>query len=142
MLNKAFGPVAKVLMLALRQPTLKKSLLAKDLEEIKVDATWRKLLVEVVYGDARDALTEALAAPAVCEDTLEHFKWRVDAIISTSSLARVLKPTITMQVRTSGKAEHTFEVPMGKFHELRYEVACLLKEMETLESRSILNIAS
>ena len=33
-----------------------------------------------------------------------------------------------------------FQVPVSKFHELRYNVAFVLKEMEDLEKRSILKI--
>ena len=33
-----------------------------------------------------------------------------------------------------------FQVPVHKFHELRYSVAYVLKEMEDLEKRSILRI--
>ena len=33
-----------------------------------------------------------------------------------------------------------FQVPVAKFHELRYNVAFVLKEMEDLEKRNILKI--
>ncbi len=55
--------------------------------------------------------------------------------ISTNSLHRVLRPHLTLQCRLTDGAVHTFGVSRERFHELRYTVARLLKEMQDLESR-------
>ncbi len=77
---------------------------------------------------------------AVRYPTLEELKWRVDVTISSSSLSRVLKPTILMQTTTSDGKQKSFELSLDKFHELRYNVAKVLKDMEDLEKMPILKI--
>ncbi len=93
--------------------------------------------------------------------TLDHLRWRVDVGISTSALARTLKPTVLMQVHgrqcfvdapgvsrlscatqmtLSDGSVKTMEMPVEKFHELRYNVAYVIKEMESVEKKSILKI--
>ncbi|XP_071126097.1 COMM domain-containing protein 5-like isoform X2 [Mytilus edulis] len=71
---------------------------------------------------------------------LDSFKWRADVAISTSVLNRALEPTVLMEMTLSNGNIHKFEVPTSKFHELRYNVAFVLKEMEDIEQRNILKI--
>eukprot|EP01112_Ceratiomyxa_fruticulosa_P009221 TRINITY_DN2401_c0_g1_i1.p1 TRINITY_DN2401_c0_g1~~TRINITY_DN2401_c0_g1_i1.p1 ORF type:complete len:210 (+),score=33.90 TRINITY_DN2401_c0_g1_i1:173-802(+) len=72
--------------------------------------------------------------------TLTSLRWRVDVIISSSNLARVLTPLLTMQVTDSAGEIRTFELTIDRFHELRYNVAKVLKDMEELEQLQILKI--
>ena len=69
---------------------------------------------------------------------LKQFKWRTDVAISTSSLKRALKPSVLMQMELSNGKMHTFEVPTDQFHKMRYNVAFVLKEMEDLEKRPVM----
>lgn len=77
---------------------------------------------------------------AVHLNRLESLKWRVDVGISTSVLNRLLEPSVHMEMILTDGSIHHIEVPMQKFHELRYNVAHVLKEIEGLENRSILKI--
>ncbi|XP_071087895.1 COMM domain-containing protein 5-like isoform X2 [Haliotis cracherodii] len=71
----------------------------------------------------------------------EEFQTDIASVIfGNSVLNRVLEPTVMMEMTLSNGRIHTFEVPVSKFHELRYNVAYVLKEMEDLEKRSILKI--
>lgn len=54
---------------------------------------------------------------------LEKLRWRVDVIISSGSLSRVLRPTILMQMILSNKVIKTFEVSIEQFSQLRLGVA-------------------
>lgn len=54
---------------------------------------------------------------------LEKLRWRVDVIISSGSLSRVLRPTILMQMILSNKVIKTFEVSTEQFSQLRLGVA-------------------
>ncbi|KAF3693581.1 COMM domain-containing protein 5 Hypertension-related calcium-regulated gene protein [Channa argus] len=94
----------------------------------------------VVFGNRRAALESAASQKDPHLPTIEDFKWRVDVAISTSSLARALQPSVLMQMKLSDGSFHRFEVPVSKFHDLRYNVALILKEMNDLEKRSILKI--
>jgi hypothetical protein len=72
--------------------------------------------------------------------TLDNLTWRVDVTISSNSLSRILKPTILMTTTTSDGQKKTFEVSVEQFHELRYNVSKVLKEMEDIERLQILKI--
>lgn len=69
--------------------------------------------------------------------TLQSCTWTVDVTISSSSISRILEPVIEMNLTLSDGLVKTFEVPVSRFHTLRYRTATLLKEMEDLEKRSI-----
>jgi len=71
---------------------------------------------------------------------LAQFKWRVDVTIMTSSLNRVLKPSVLMQITTTTGKIHTFEVSPNMFHKLRYAVARLLKEVDNVDNLPILSV--
>jgi len=134
----------KLLQAAIRLSTtsLKAEMLTEDLTEIKIPKEFITDIVGIVYGHKGGAVLQRQAvnnAPHL--STLESIKWRVDVAISTSVLNRVLQPTITMELILDNGKVHHFEVPVSKFHELRYNVASVLKEMEDLEKRSILKIA-
>uniref|UniRef100_A0A7N6A6U6 COMM domain-containing protein 5 n=1 Tax=Anabas testudineus TaxID=64144 RepID=A0A7N6A6U6_ANATE len=88
----------------------------------------------------RAALESAASQKDPQLPTIENFNWRVDVAISTSSLARALQPSVLMQMKLSDGSFHRFEVPVSKFHDLRYNVASILKEMNDLEKKSILKI--
>ncbi|KAJ6663353.1 hypothetical protein lerEdw1_010490 [Lerista edwardsae] len=96
--------------------------------------------VTVAFGNRRPVLEAALQEQTSKLPRINDFRWRVDVAISTSSLARALQPSILMQLRLSDGTAHRFEVPVAKFHELRYNVALILKEMNDLEKRSVLRI--
>nr|XP_033801897.1 COMM domain-containing protein 5 isoform X2 [Geotrypetes seraphini] len=85
----------------------------------------------------QEAFKEDLKDLRIPEDFITDF---ASLIFGNSSLARALQPSILMQLKLSDKTSHRFEVPVAKFHELRYNVALILKEMNDLEKRSILKI--
>ena len=57
-----------------------------------------------------------------------------------SALNRTMEPSILAELTLSDGKVKTFEVPVSKFHELRYNVAYVLREMDSLEQRSILKV--
>jgi hypothetical protein len=64
---------------------------------------------------------------------LDGLQWRVDVAISSSSLLRVFRPSIMMQMVLSDGRMKTFDVSVEQFHQLRYNVAKVLREMQELE---------
>lgn len=70
---------------------------------------------------------------------LADVRWRIDVTISTTSLARVFKPSIPMQLTLSDGTISNFECSVEKFHELRYSVAKALKNAQDLQQHPILN---
>ncbi|KAJ3588294.1 hypothetical protein NHX12_011887 [Muraenolepis orangiensis] len=94
----------------------------------------------VVFGSRRAALEAVTSQRDPHLPTLDDLRWRVDVTISTSSLLRALQPLVLMEMKLSDGSVQQFEVPVSKFQELRYNVALILKEMNHLEKRSVLQI--
>ena len=67
--------------------------------------------------------------------TLDEVRWRLDVIISSSSLQVVLRPQLTLQCTLSDGSAHAFHVSRQHFNELRYTAASCLKAMDDLEAR-------
>eukprot|EP01114_Cavostelium_apophysatum_P010805 TRINITY_DN2492_c0_g1_i1.p1 TRINITY_DN2492_c0_g1~~TRINITY_DN2492_c0_g1_i1.p1 ORF type:complete len:206 (-),score=36.64 TRINITY_DN2492_c0_g1_i1:80-697(-) len=86
------------------------------------------------------AFEEALVDNRLRYPTLQELRWRVDVTLSTNAMARVLRPTILVQVSTSDGKRKTFDMSVEKFNELRYNVAKTLKEVEDVEKLQILKI--
>jgi len=86
-----------------------------------------------VLQDKMTEESQQLALPS-----LESIRWRVDVTISTTSLSRVFRPTVTFSITLSNGKVRTFEVSMEKFNELRYNVAKLLKLTLDLEKHPML----
>lgn len=67
-------------------------------------------------------------------------KWRIDVTILTSSLNRLFKPSILVQMTDTDGNIHTFEMSTSKFHHLRMQIAMLIKELDATENHPILQI--
>ncbi|XP_070554256.1 COMM domain-containing protein 5-like [Ptychodera flava] len=137
-----YSGLCTLLRCALRLPqtSLKADVFKEDLKELKIPDDFIVDLASAVYGSKRAVIDDASIKQRTRLPSLERLKWRVDVAISTSVLNRVLEPTIMMEMTLSNGSIHNFEIPVSKFHELRYNVAYVLKEMEDLEKRSILKI--
>jgi len=72
---------------------------------------------------------------------LDKLRWRIDVVISSGSLSRVMRPSILMQLILSDGKIETFVVELGQFHALRYGVAKLLREMQAIERHPIMRVA-
>ncbi|XP_046669625.1 COMM domain-containing protein 5-like isoform X2 [Homalodisca vitripennis] len=62
-------------------------------------------------------------------------KWRIDIIISSRDLSRILEPVICLEFNLDSGERQSVEMPVSKFHSLRHSIALLLKEMETVNQR-------
>jgi len=127
----AFEGIYSILVAAVRRK-LKDSVFASDLEEVLFPEPYLADLVKF-YTARREDLSAAATQHRDSWPTLSHLDWRVDVTISTSALSRVFKPSVTMQMTLSDGTIRTFECSLSKFHELRYGVARVLKDMQDLE---------
>eukprot|EP00118_Oscarella_pearsei_P022430 m.259530 g.259530 ORF g.259530 m.259530 type:complete len:221 (+) comp40422_c0_seq15:38-700(+) len=141
-IQTVFSGLQVLLQSALRLPraSLKSETFQADLKEMKIPAELIPGLAKAVFGPKRDDLDESAIEHRVRLPTLQSMKWRVDVSISTSSLNRVLDPLVLMELTLSDGRIRMFEVPVSKFHELRYNIAYVLTQMEDLEKRNILKI--
>lgn len=114
--------------------------LQTDLTEIRFPQAFTQDIGRVVQK-GRTILEEIAEDQRIRFPSLSSLKWRVDVVISSSFAARVLTPVILVEVETKTEGgKKTFEIPVEKFHELRYHVAKVLKDMEELEQHPILKI--
>ncbi|XP_065053535.1 COMM domain-containing protein 5-like [Rhopilema esculentum] len=141
-LLSAYAGILQILTLAFRFPpgSLKKDVFVKELSDLKVPPELIEDLTNVVFSAKQHEIDKKLIENRIQLPKLDSLRWRVDVGISTSVLNRVLEPTILMEMNLDNGKSETFEVPVSKFHELRYNVATVLKEMEDLEKHSILKI--
>jgi len=137
-----FSGLLKLIKVALRIPptSLKQEVFKEDLLELRIPEEYVADIASVVFGSRRSAIDKNFQNKSPSLPKLESFRWRVDVGISTSVLNRVLEPYVIMEMKLSDGSIQQFEVPSSKFHELRHNVASVLKEMNDLERRNILKI--
>lgn len=111
-----------------------------DLKEMNVPDPIIKDFVMAIRG-SRFELEGALQEHRVRFPRLDGLTWRVDVTISTSRVAKALKPTILMQMVLSNGSIKTMEVPLDQFHQLRFNVASALKDMKKISRHPIMRIA-
>ncbi|KAL8617172.1 hypothetical protein ACOMHN_014342 [Nucella lapillus] len=120
--------------------SLKQQHFKEDLEELGIPSEFHDDFSACVFGPKRPSIDSRQLTSRPRLPQLLQLKWRVDVAISTSVLSRVLEPSIIMETIFSNGSTKVFEVPVSQFHQLRYSVAYVLKQMEDLEKRSILKI--
>lgn len=72
---------------------------------------------------------------------LDKLRWRVDVVISSGSLSRVMRPSIMFQLILSDGKIETFECSLEQFHQVRHGVAKLLRDFQTIERHPIMRVA-
>lgn len=104
------------------QYKIKNDIIRNDLLKMNVPSHVIDDIIRVIrisrFDIERAALSHRIRFPR-----LEKLRWRVDVIISSGSLNRVLRPTILMQMILSNKVIKTFEVSIEQFSQLRLGVA-------------------
>jgi hypothetical protein len=73
--------------------------------------------------------TKATVAPIITSLT-----WRVDVVISSSAVNRVMQPFVILKLGLSDGTFHTIELNNKAFHDLRYRTAEVLHSLHKLES--------
>jgi len=139
----AFGAVCALLERALRR------LAALGADEAEGAAALAALGLEAplaadVAGAARRgraALLAAAEAAAPRGPGVASVRWRVDVIISSGALGKVMRPAVLMELTLTDGARETFDVPLESFHALRFSCAKVLSEMASVEGSPILRIA-
>ncbi|XP_042879842.1 COMM domain-containing protein 5-like [Penaeus japonicus] len=130
-----YAGIITLLRTALRMNTVttRQDMLAVDLKNLGLPEEFASDVCKVVYGPARPDIDSQLIASSPSLPHLVKLEWRVEVTISTSWLSRVLEPVVMMRMSTSDGALHTFQVPLSKFHQLRFTVANLLQQMGALK---------
>jgi COMM domain containing 5 len=93
-----------------------------------------------VINKSRATLEDAALKSRIGFASLGKFRWRIDVIISSGSLSRLMRPSILMEMTLSNGHVRTFEVSVQQFNQLRYGVAKMLKDMQMLERHPVMRI--
>jgi hypothetical protein len=65
---------------------------------------------------------------------------RVDVTISSSEIAKVMRPTVLLEIHTSDARILTADTPLDVFQALRYQVAKALAELGQVDAHPALKI--
>lgn len=101
---------------------IKNEIIRNDLLKMNVPIPVIDDLIRVIRLSRFD-IERAALANRIRFPRLEKLRWRVDVVISSGSLSRVLRPTILMQMILSNKVIKTFEISIEQFSQLRLGVA-------------------
>lgn len=113
--------------------------LKKDLESLNFPDYVCEAFLKV-FKKKRKKIEKMAIGSSIRYPTMKSAQWRVDVTVSTSSLSRVLKPSILMQITLSDGTIKTFEMQVDQFHQLRYNVAKTLQYMRKIENKAIMSL--
>eukprot|EP01124_Arcella_intermedia_P022187 TRINITY_DN3256_c0_g1_i1.p2 TRINITY_DN3256_c0_g1~~TRINITY_DN3256_c0_g1_i1.p2 ORF type:complete len:248 (+),score=65.16 TRINITY_DN3256_c0_g1_i1:34-777(+) len=131
-----FAGLLTILRVAIRE-RVTEEVFKEDLAALQIQPEFISDLNSVLKKSQAD---EAMQQKHVTFPRLLSVDWRVDVTISTSEMQRVLKPTILMRTLDDSGNIKTFEMNSEQFNKLRYSVARVLKEFDTIEKLQILKI--
>lgn len=113
--------------------------LKTDLAVLEVPEAIAVQLLHSIHN-AREGLEQKASADAIGVPKLSGMRWRVDVVLSSSAVSRVMRPSVLMRIVLDDGSVRTFEVPLAQFHQLRHGVAKTLAEMQRLERHPIVRI--
>mmetsp|Transcript_68113 Transcript_68113/g.188761 ORF Transcript_68113/g.188761 Transcript_68113/m.188761 type:complete len:243 (-) Transcript_68113:2592-3320(-) len=137
--NVIFTAIHSIIRTAVRNRT-KASVVAADLKAINVPPPFVDIIIKVMKQERFQLETQSVVTRTRFP-RLDNLQWRVDVAISSSSLLRVFRPSILFQMSLSDGSIKTFEVSVEQFHQLRYNTAKVLRDMQELERHPIMRIA-
>jgi hypothetical protein len=144
-LNLLLTAIYLILRQAIRTKS-KLSVVRADLTKMKLPASFSEAVC-LELGQSRMAIESIVLANRLQFAKLEKVRWRIDVVISSGSLSRIMRPSILMQVFyimflcfASAVADawfamtpqqmilkngsvKTFEISIEQFNQLRYSVA-------------------
>ena len=135
--GKLFTAVYLILRTAVRMRST-----AKDVAGLSGLGIGEEVVADIVnvVKAQRSAIEDVATVSAPACPRLASTRWRVDVAISTSSLQKCLKPSVLMQLGLSNGKLKNFELPLEKFHELRFNVAKALRAVQDLEAHPLIRV--
>ena len=84
---------------------------------------------------ASDEVEKLISAPS-----LTSLTWRVDVVLSSSSVTRVMQPFVILRVGLSDGTYKTIELSIKAFHDLRFRISEALHSLHKLESNYLFTL--
>ena len=115
------------------------AIIVTNLKEMHVPETVADDLGNAI-NKCRSALEMNAVTKSIGFPKISSFRWRVDVVISSGSLSRVMRPNIVMQLALSDGRIILFDVSIQQFNQLRYGVAKMLQNMSNLERHPMMRM--
>eukprot|EP01041_Mallomonas_annulata_P007111 gene7111-14461_t len=97
-------------------------------------------LINAALIDIREKLEKKFTIEPMGFPKIKKLRWRVDVVMSSGTLSKVMQQTVTMQISTTDGMVRTFEVSQEKFAEMRQGVAKAMNSLQRLERHPIMRI--
>ena len=132
------GVVSAVIVIAryvFKNPIIRQEHFDEDLRNLKIPDACIGILNKMLFSANRATIDNSIVHSRVSLPRYVAFKWRVDVTISNTHLQRALTPTVLGEIQLTNGTSALFEMSIDKFHELRFNVALVLRDMEEIESQ-------
>ena len=143
--DESKGVISAIIVIArcvFKNPIIRQEHFEEDLRNLKMPDTCISILNKMLFGANRTVIDSSIVNSRVSLPRYLAFKWRVDVTISNTYLQRALTPTVLGELLLTNGKSALFEMSIEKFHELRFNVALVLRDMEEIESQhSALKVA-
>ncbi|XP_011498055.1 PREDICTED: COMM domain-containing protein 5-like [Ceratosolen solmsi marchali] len=108
------------------------------LQELKFSPECIQDIFSVLTGPKRLDLITSFTNKVDFFPHLIACKWRVDIIISSNLMSKILEPHVLLEWILSNGESYTFELSLPRFHQMRHAVAKLLLEIQRLEVYNVI----
>eukprot|EP00735_Rhodelphis_limneticus_P013048 TRINITY_DN6532_c0_g1::TRINITY_DN6532_c0_g1_i1::g.13427::m.13427 TRINITY_DN6532_c0_g1::TRINITY_DN6532_c0_g1_i1::g.13427 ORF type:complete len:201 (+),score=23.97,sp/Q9ERR2/COMD5_RAT/31.47/7e-17,HCaRG/PF07258.9/5.6e-23 TRINITY_DN6532_c0_g1_i1:76-678(+) len=115
--------------------TLKESQLVQYLKDLSIPESHSSLIIQA-RAACGNRFSDFALKQRVSPANIVDFSWRVDVVITTTNLSLVKQPCIVCQLRLSDGSIESFEMSVERFHEFRFTLASLLKDVHRIEQQS------
>jgi len=120
--------------------TVLKSAIASKVNTTRIVADLKKMNMPLQVADdlgqairrSRSELETTALHRRIRFPKLDKLRWRIDVVISSGSLSRVMRPAILFQLILSDGNIETFECSQEQFSQIRYGCAKLLRDMQQI----------
>ncbi|XP_058791702.1 COMM domain-containing protein 5-like [Phymastichus coffea] len=140
LVDEWYAAVLIIMKLHLRSPSIniKPPEFRQCLQELKFSPECIQDITAVLTGAKRPNLIRNFAKKVEFFPYIVACKWRLDIIISSSLMSKVLQPYILMEWILSDGKSYTFELSIPHFHKLRHAVAKVILEIQKLELYNVI----
>ncbi|KAL9901082.1 COMM domain containing 5 Like Sm protein 4 [Glossina fuscipes fuscipes] len=135
-----FAAILQIMQMYLRTPvgTVKLNELRECLQEdLNLNYECVEDLVKVLHNH-RVSLTKNFIEAKSVRNYPKHMQWRINISLSQELPRDNAAITIILHFHLPDGRYRTLELPLAMFHHLRYKLANLLSEMQSLEQRPVM----
>lgn len=134
-----FAAILQIMQIFLRTPkgSVKDDELRQCLRELKFTEECIDDISKVLHNH-RDSLTKNFYEVKCLRSPPKRMQWRINISLGDCGITQLSQPTIIIHFQTPNGECRTLEFPVAMFHRLRYNIALLLKEMQSLENRALM----